>query len=143
MSTAPPPDQATSPNADNAQVIDGRYMLIVGGLLLAIIATLGVLWIRERRSRINLQHQTANLQQALQEAQRQASMAQQMLSAQLGNQLGDMVLPVEEAEMVVTGDPPRREITVLAEAARRVGPFRPGDVIRVAEPIDPPPDPAE
>jgi hypothetical protein len=119
----------TENSAATSSTIDGRYFAIVGLLLIAIIATLGVLWIRERRVRLAAQAQNSQLQE-------QVKALQQAFTQQ---QLQGLIFPIMPEDMTVepaeAGQP--RRIRIPLEAAMRIGPFQPGDVIHIDPPSEP------
>jgi uncharacterized protein HemX len=124
--------------------IDGKYLVVVGVLLVAIIATLGVLWVRERRTRVALQQQVYTLQDQLRQAREQNTMLQTIRNAV---NLGIEPVTAEEIELVTVEHPVTTQrvqaVRISGQAAARVGPFQPGDVILVAPAEgDPPGEPA-
>jgi hypothetical protein len=125
-------DEPTSrPNA----VGDGRYLMIVGVMLLLIIASLVFLWWRERR---NARH----LQSLLEAARSQPAGQQELLSRLAGMKVTgpDAIRrnDMPRLEMTVNGET-RQVILISAGAGRRMG-FEPGDLVRVAESAEPPAD---
>ena len=106
------------------------YFLVVGLLLVTIIASLAVLWVRERRRRVVAEAQVARL--AGQKRQMQGVLEQ--IVARQAAQPGPAIRREDVPSRVGVVDGQRRSIfTIGAAAGERVG-FQPGDVIVVGEP---------
>jgi hypothetical protein len=122
----PPPKQAVE--------LSPRYLAVVAGLVLLIVATLAFLWTRERKRRIAAEDDA--MQCAAQLDKVGAAMAQIQLSSlmQRGEEKG--IRPFQRQDQVptaVTVDGARRPaFTLPADAGERFG-FAPGDVVLVAQ----------
>jgi len=113
---------------------DTDYLMIVGVLLLTIVVTLGVLWQKERRRRINAELKLRDLRKSviLEQLQKgQAKFLQGLLPQGLG---GETARPVQREDLVsetttIKGRPVR-VMYISAAAGRRFG-FKTGDVVIV------------
>ena len=114
-----------------------NYLLFAAGLLVIIAGALAVLWLRERRARLDAQREMA----ALAEQARLSQAFHQMLMPRLGTDQRPVtqpqqVRPVDReglyAETLEFKGRRRVALYLGAEAGARLG-FRPGDVIVVAE----------
>lgn len=123
-------EQPTSP--DQA---DTKYLIIVGGLLMVIIATMCLLWMRERGKRMEAESKLAEINS-------RDAKVQSVLSQLMGGEPGESMRPaVASARPVERGDlrpvagtlngEAVQVFEVSASAGERIG-FRPGDVVRVA-----------
>jgi hypothetical protein len=106
----------------------GRYLAMVGGLLVLIIAMLAVLWVRERGRRVDAEAQVMELRRESQKLNLMLSLMTRSGAAE------PSVQPFQRQDQVpvaVTLDGARRDAYRLpAAAAERFG-FREGDVILV------------
>ena len=104
---------------------DGKYLAIVGGLLLTIIVALAVLWLSERRGRLTAEAEAARL--------RRRQRALQSVLPGLTGMPG--ASPIRRDDLQPTTrelDGRQREVfTISAAAGERLG-FEPGDVVEVA-----------
>ena len=112
---------------------DRMLLLIVGALLVCIIATLAVLWQRERSARVDAEDRLAQ-RPAVNPAQ--MMMAQQMLQGQLAGDDRELVEPIQQREVmektsVDFQSRPRPLIRITAQAGQRFG-FDPGDLVIIA-----------
>ena len=138
------PDNAHQP--DNAEP---RYLLLVGGLLVLIIALLAFLWLQERdrrqRAQTNLQVAQDKLKKvqavlgfggaSASDAEAARRFAREAAAARGGGAGG--IAPVDRANLPAErGQLNGQPVTVLrlgAAGGKRLG-FEPGDVIVVSEP---------
>lgn len=129
------PEQSTSPATGAAG--DARFVLAVGVLLVVIIGMLAFLWMRERRTRIGLENDLAEVRKD--SMQRMTAMqALQGLMAQTASPGagGGVELfswqrdRVGDVKALVEGQP-CAGVRITRQAGERLG-FRPGDVICVS-----------
>jgi len=120
----------TEPNAAPSPpgAPDGRYLAVVGALLLIILAVLASLWVRESRRRRAAERELARLRSR---SDRLHSALGEALAAQF-HQQGALRREELPAETVVLDGKPAVALRLGAAAAERLG-FRPGDVILVAQ----------
>ncbi len=107
---------------------DTRYLALVGGLLVLIVALLAVLWIRERTNRISAQEQVVSLlrdRKGMQAGMQQMMLAQKFMAVQPVNR-EDMI-----TERGVLNGKTVTLVRISAAAGERFG-FLPGDVVLVA-----------
>ncbi len=124
---------AQQPSTDQA---DTRYLLIVGGLLMVIIATMCLLWMRERGKRIEAENKLANINSR--DAKLQSVLSQLVGEPGEGMRPGPAgvtMRPIERGDLrpaagTLNGEA-AQVFEVSASAGERIG-FRPGDVVRVA-----------
>jgi hypothetical protein len=108
---------------------DTRFVLIAAGLLVLIMGTMAVLWLRERNRRQEAERQLVETRGQL----------RQLLGAQVQGMLGGgapsgPAVPVDQMqfERVTLDGEPVRAIRIPAATARPLG-LRPGDVLLVSE----------
>ncbi len=112
--------------AESRPAGDAKSLLIVGGLLIVIIASLAALWQKERSRRGRAEETLVEMH--VQYSRLQTAAAQMTLSAQAGRPVRRADLPAEE----VTLNGQRRVALHLgADTGERMG-FAPGDVILVS-----------
>lgn len=113
---------------------DSTFLMLVGGLLVAIIALLAVLWQKERMRRAEAEMQLQTL--AHQSSQQMNLLAQSVFQGQGGPGSAPPAVHREDlpAEMLPFKGKVRTVLTLGASAGERLG-FAPGDVIVVAEPV--------
>ncbi len=113
---------------------DTRYLIIAGVLLVVIIASLSVLWVKERRARFEAQCRAAELK--LDNDRLQDVMGKILI----GNSAG-AVRPIRREDLpartINIAGTARRLLQISPEAGGRFG-FAPGDLIEVS-PESPPP----
>jgi len=121
---------------------DTWYVMIVGALLVVIIAALSVLWLNERRARMDAEVRLSRLrgaggsfQNVLDEMLKSRQFVEPPEEA-AATQPHEQLRPVRRedlwAETVEFKGRPRTVLYVSAEAGRRFG-FRDGDVVVVGE----------
>ncbi len=120
---------------------DGRYLLIVGGLLLAIIVILAALWLRERQAAVSARADLARLRaRGVGQARLQQALGRMMAASRpAGRGAGVRAIPREDlpSETVRWNGRPRTVLRLGAGAGRRIG-LEPGDVIVVSPPASGP-----
>lgn len=113
---------------------DTRYLIIAGVLLVVIIVSLSVLWVRERRARFEAQCRAAELK--LDNDRLQDVMGKILISnsARAVRPIRREDLPARTIDIAGT---PRRLLQISPEAGGRFG-FAPGDLIEVSPESAPP-----
>ncbi len=114
---------------------DGKYLLLVGGILLVIVLTLAVLWQLERHRRISAQEKFTNCAEEL----NKANLYSEMLSR--ANKAIESVGVDREnltSRQVDLDGRPRKLFRISAAAGEKMG-FLPGDLVEID---NPPPDSA-
>jgi len=150
MTDTPPSNESPSAPATQPDNAEPRYLLLVGGLLVLIIALLAFLWLQERGRRQRAQTNLQAAQAKLKKVQAvlglpgglasDAEAARRFLRGAAGARGGgaDGVAPVDRADLPAErGQLNGHPVTVLrlgAAGAKRLG-FEPGDVIVVSEPL--------
>jgi len=112
----------------DASGIDGKYMMLVGGLMVVIIAMLAILWQKERRSRLLAEKNLAETRLLFE--QRQQALAQMLVSEGAMRQP-----PVDRKylvpELVEFRGKVRPVFYVTPEAGRAIG-FADGDLVDIS-----------
>ena len=124
--------QETQPTPTDPATVDGRYMLLVGGLLLVICLTSAVLWFLERRRRVQTESDLIDMAE-------QVSSLRAILAK--GGALGGMMSrgpqPVDRDSLTSWTVPldgrPRRVLLLSAHSGRELG-FHVGDLVWVCAP---------
>ncbi len=112
--------------ADGRPTSDARNLLIVGGLLIVIIASLAALWQKERSRRGRAEESLVEMH--VNYSRLQTAAAQMTLSAQAGRPVRRADLP---ADQVTLNGQRRIALRLGADTGERMG-FAPGDVILVS-----------
>ena len=114
---------------------DPRFVLAVGVMLVLIIGMLAYLWLRERRTRIGLESDLAEVRKRTSEMQvLQALMGQAGATAGGGVEAFSWLKDRDaapDAKATVDGQP-YAAVRITREAGERLG-FRPGDLILVSK----------
>lgn len=120
---------------------EGKYLLVVGGLLVVICAALAVLWVRERSARVAAETLAAGLQAQLQRDQLGGALREGMLPPGMLGAMGrGSVAPLRRemlsARTVECSGRRRQMLLVPAETGKQLG-FEIGDLILISEPPAP------
>lgn len=120
---------------------EGKYLVVVGGLLVVICAALAVLWVRERGARVAAESLAATLQAQLQREQFSGALGKGMLPPGMLGAMGQgSVAPVRRemlsARTVECAGRRRQMLLLPAETGKRLG-FEVGDLILITEPPAP------
>jgi len=141
MQHDPPPNEPDAPRQPSAST-EQKQFLIIGGLLVMVIATLAVLWVRERSAR-------AAAEQRANEIAKQSQDLPQMLNSQamaaaLAQFQNSQPQPIRREEC------PAREITLDGDkrtgfeispaVGKRIGDFQPGDILLIGPAKPAPPE---
>ncbi len=129
------PEQSTPPNAIVAAAGDARFVLAVGLMLVLIIGMLAFLWQRERKTRVGLE---SDLAQVRKDAQQRMQALQGLMGQAAPSSVGGVEpfswlkdRDAAPAAKAVVDGLPYAAVRITGEAGERLG-FRPGDVICVS-----------
>ncbi len=117
-----------SPQLPTRTVVDYKFLVTVAALLIVIIATLAMLWTRERRDRLTAEKDLAVMYKR--EAGIQQILSKMPLNATAAQPVQREDLPTQE---VTVGGQQRTAFVLGPSAGERLG-FKPGDVIVVSQP---------
>jgi hypothetical protein len=125
-------DENIQPTTIEAR-LDTKYLLVVGVLMVLIMAALAALWLRERGRRIGAMRQVSELDSRLMANNNRLQELAQGLLAEHARKVD----PIERGQWELRSvNLDGREVTafeISPATARRIGGFKAGDVIIVAE----------
>jgi hypothetical protein len=112
-------------------VADGRYLLVVGGLMVLIVLLLAGLWLIERRTTRDLADRLRALRQDVGRRGQVEDMLRQMLRGGRPPETRPLERDDLPVETVTWNGRPRAVFRISAADGRRIG-LRPGDAVVVA-----------
>lgn len=116
--------------SDNRSSSDTGYLLVVGILLVLILASMGILWMRQRQQTRQWRQRAAELRQKLDE---RTMMLQQL--AEFESQAVEAVQRADLPARDATVDGESRTVLLLsARRGEKLG-LRPGDLVQVTAPV--------